>query len=78
MIGADEPGTLARCERCAAEMIAPLATSHGGRLFKTTGDGFLVEFASAVQALRCAVAIQDALRTQLEGFACASACIRAR
>ncbi len=68
MIGADEPGTLARVRALRSEMIAPLATSHGGRLFKTTGDGFLVEFASAVQALRCAVAIQDALRTQLEGL----------
>src|ERR1043166_9312665 len=68
MIGADEPGTFARLRALRSEMIAPLATSHGGRLFKTTGDGFLVEFASAVQALRCAVAIQDALRTQPDGL----------
>jgi TolB-like protein len=68
MLGADEPGTLARVRMLRSEMIEPLATSHGGRLFKTTGDGFLVEFASAVQALRCAVAIQDALRAQPEGL----------
>jgi adenylate cyclase len=48
-------------------MIEPLAMAHGGRLFKTTGDGFLAEFASAVQALRCAIAIQEKLRAQPDG-----------
>ena len=58
-VGADEPGTLARVRALRTEVIEPLAATHGGRLFKTTGDGFFVEFASAVQALRCAIAIQD-------------------
>ena len=50
------------------DVIEPVAATHGGRLFKTTGDGFFVEFASAVQALRCAIAIQDRLRTQDDGL----------
>ena len=50
------------------DVIEPLAATHGGRLFKTTGDGFFVDFASAVQALRCAIAIQDTLRAQADGL----------
>ena len=68
MIGADEPGTLARVRALRTEVIEPLAATHEGRLFKTTGDGFFVEFASAVQALRCAIAIQDTLRAQADGL----------
>jgi adenylate cyclase len=62
MVGADEPGTLARVRALRTDVIGPLVAAHEGRLFKTTGDGFFVEFASAVQALRCAIAIQDKLR----------------
>ena len=67
-VGADEPATLARVRGLRVEVIEPLAATHGGRLFKTTGDGFFVEFASAVQALRCAIAIQDTLRAQADGL----------
>jgi TolB-like protein/class 3 adenylate cyclase len=67
-VGADEPGTLARVRALRAEVIEPLAGAHGGRLFKTTGDGFFVTFASAVQALLCAIAIQETLRAQPEGL----------
>jgi adenylate cyclase len=52
MVGKDEPGTLARVRMLRTDVIEPLAASHGGRLFKTTGDGFLAAFASAVLALR--------------------------
>jgi adenylate cyclase len=58
-IAADEAGALARLRNLRTEVIDPLTAEHDGRLFKTMGDGFLVEFASAVQALRCAVAIQS-------------------
>jgi adenylate cyclase len=50
------------------DLIGPLTAAHGGRLFKTTGDGLFVAFASAVQALQCAVAMQEALRTQADGL----------
>jgi TolB-like protein len=68
MVGADEPGTLARVRALRTDAIEPLAAEHEGRLFKTTGDGFLVEFASTVQALQCAIAIQNRLRGQTGGL----------
>ncbi|MFO1158510.1 MAG: adenylate/guanylate cyclase domain-containing protein [Reyranellaceae bacterium] len=60
MVGQDEAGTLARLAALRSEVIEPAITRYGGRLFKAVGDGFLVEFASAVQAVACAKAIQDA------------------
>ena len=68
MVGADEPGMLARVRALRTDVIEPLAITHEGRLFKTTGDGFFAEFASAVQALGCAIAIQDMLRAQPDGL----------
>src|SRR5215468_8664737 len=68
MVGKNEPGTLARVRTLHTDIIEPLAASHGGRLFKTTGDGFLAAFASAVQALRCAIAIQERLRSEPDGL----------
>jgi len=68
MVGADEPGTFARVRALRADLIEPLAATHGGRLFKTMGDGFFLTFASAVQALRCAIAIQDALRARTDSL----------
>ena len=68
MIGTDERATLARVRALRTEIVEPLAAKHGGRLFKTMGDGFLVAFASAVQALGCAVAIQEALQAQPDGL----------
>ena len=58
-MGADEAGTMARLRAVRSEVIEPLLAEHRGRLFKTTGDGFLAEFASAVQAVTCARAIQE-------------------
>jgi TolB-like protein/class 3 adenylate cyclase len=54
LIGADEEGTLNTLRSSRAELIDPKISEHRGRLVKTTGDGLLVEFASVVDALRCA------------------------
>ena len=59
LIGLDEEGTLARLRALRRELIDPTIAEHRGRIFKTTGDGILVEFASVVDAVRCAVAVQD-------------------
>jgi adenylate cyclase len=61
LIGIDEEGTLARLKSLRAEIIDPQIGGHHGRLVKTTGDGLLVEFASVVDALRCAAEMQKAL-----------------
>ena len=60
LIGSDEAGTLAQLEALRTEIIEPHIAKHAGRLFKSVGDGFLIEFASAVQAVSCAKAIQEA------------------
>jgi adenylate cyclase len=57
-MGQDETGTLSRLRTHRRELIDPKIAEHRGRLVKTTGDGLLVEFASVVHALRCAVAVQ--------------------
>src|SRR6516165_4279016 len=61
LIEADEEGTLSRLKALRAEIIDPRIAGHHGRIVKTTGDGLLVEFASVVDALRCAAEIQEAL-----------------
>jgi adenylate cyclase len=60
MMERDEEGTLAEIKTLQREVIEPKVHDHHGRIVKTTGDGFLIEFASPVEAVRCAVAIQDA------------------
>jgi hypothetical protein len=54
LIGADEEGTLNRLRSIRAELIDPKITEHRGRIVKTTGDGFLVEFSSVIDVLGCA------------------------
>ncbi|HEX2113497.1 MAG TPA: adenylate/guanylate cyclase domain-containing protein [Alphaproteobacteria bacterium] len=58
LMGADEEGTLARLNEHRRVLIDPKIDDHHGRIVKTTGDGLLVEFASVVEAVRCAVEIQ--------------------
>src|ERR1700736_2519471 len=60
-MGTDEEGTLARLKAHRRELVDPKIAEHRGRIVKTTGDGLLVEFASVVDALRCAVEMQAAL-----------------
>ena len=61
LMGADEEGTLERLKTLRRELLDPKIAEHKGRLVKTTGDGMLVEFASVVDAVRCAVAVQQAM-----------------
>jgi adenylate cyclase len=61
LMGADEEGTLARFKALRATLIDPKIAEHHGRIVKTTGDGLLVEFASVVDAMRCATEWQAAM-----------------
>ncbi len=61
MMGADESGTLDTLKEWHSGVFNPLVREHGGRVVKLMGDGALVEFASVVDAVNCAVAIQEKL-----------------
>jgi adenylate cyclase len=61
LIGIDDEGSLAQLNAHHAELIGPKIKQHRGRVIRTTGDGLLVLFVSAVDALRCAVEIQRAM-----------------
>ncbi|TCR64802.1 adenylate/guanylate cyclase domain-containing protein [Bosea sp. BK604] len=61
LMDADEEGTLARLKSMRRDVLQRNAKQHGGRIFKTTGDGVLIEFTSAVDAVTSAIAIQRAL-----------------
>jgi adenylate cyclase len=61
LMGADEEGTLERLKAMRRELVDPKIAEHHGRVVKTTGDGLLVEFASVVDAVRCAVEVQHAM-----------------
>jgi adenylate cyclase len=62
LVGVDEAGTLARLSTLRRELINPTIAAQSGRIVKLMGDGTLVEFASAVNAVACAVEIQRLLR----------------
>jgi class 3 adenylate cyclase len=64
LTGLDEEGTLARLKAIRDELTDPTLARCNGRLFKTTGDGLLAEFASVVDAMRCGVAIQTAMEAR--------------
>ena len=61
LMGVDEEGTLAELKAIRHELSDPKVKEHRGRIVKTTGDGLLIEFASVVDAVRCAVEVQRAM-----------------
>jgi len=61
LVGEDEEGTVARLKALTRERIDPLVAEHAGRIVKTAGDGILMEFASAVDAIRCMLDLQRAV-----------------
>src|SRR5437588_6503731 len=69
LMGSDEEGTLERLKALRRELLDPKIAEHKGRIVKTTGDGLLVEFASVVDAVRCAVAVQQTMPERNTGVA---------
>src|SRR5215470_17355530 len=61
LMGSDEEGTHARLKAHFGELVEPKIAEHRGRVVKNTGDGLLAEFASVVDAVRCAAEIQSAM-----------------
>src|SRR5215831_3090617 len=61
MMQADEAGTLAALKSRRTAILQPLVSKRHGRIIKVMGDGVLVEFASAVSAVQCAVDLQQAM-----------------
>jgi class 3 adenylate cyclase/TolB-like protein/cytochrome c-type biogenesis protein CcmH/NrfG len=64
LMGADEEGTLAQLKAHRRQLVDPKIRQHHGRIVNTTGDGMLAEFASPVEAVRCAVEIQRGMVTR--------------
>jgi class 3 adenylate cyclase len=67
LMGRDEEGTLSQLKVFRKTLVDPTIATHRGRIVKTTGDGMLVEFASAVDAARCAVEVQRGVAVQNVG-----------
>jgi TolB-like protein len=67
LMGADEEGTLARLNAHRRELLEPTIAEHRGRIVKRTGDGILIEFSSAVDATRCAIAQQRGMAERNAG-----------
>src|SRR5215468_4317139 len=63
----DEEGTLRRLKEHVGELVEPRIAAHQGRIVKRTGDGLLVDFASAVEAVRCALAMQTGMAERNRG-----------
>jgi class 3 adenylate cyclase len=67
LIGTDESGTLEALKTIRVQLFDPAISAYEGRLVKTTGDGLLVEFASVVNALRCAIQVQEGIAERNHG-----------
>src|SRR5215469_15733605 len=68
LMGEDEEGTHERLQAHLAELVNPKINEHPGRIVKNTGDGFLAEFPSVVDAVRCAVEVQRGMVERNEGI----------
>src|SRR5271166_570659 len=68
MAGADEDRTLARLRALRSDLIDPTVSVHHGRVVKRMGDGFLVEFRSVVDAVRCAIEVQNSMLERNAGL----------
>ena len=69
LAGADEEGTLSRLRALRSDLIDPAIAAHHGRVVNRTGDGSLVEFRSVVDAVRCAIALQNGMVERNAGLA---------
>ena len=69
LAGADEEGTLARLRALRGDLIDPAIAAHRGRIVKRTGDGSLIEFRSVVDAVRCAIEVQNGMLERNAGLA---------
>src|SRR5271155_2107026 len=69
LMGADEVGTLQALKAHRRDLVDPAIALHRGRIVKTTGDGMLVEFASIIDAVGCAVAVQRGMLSRNAGVA---------
>jgi adenylate cyclase len=67
LMGTDEVGTLRALRACRRELVDPAIAARHGRIVKTTGDGMLAEFHSAVDAVACAIAVQQGAARRSEG-----------
>ncbi len=67
LVGADEDGTLARLRGLFRDVVQPTVVAHRGRVFKLMGDAFLAVFPSAVEAVRCAATLQEAVERRGAG-----------
>jgi adenylate cyclase len=69
LASADEEGTLARLRTLRGDLIDPAVAAHRGRIVKRTGDGSLIEFRSVVDAVRCAIGVQNGMVERNAGVA---------
>ncbi len=67
LMGQSESGTLARLKAARADVVDPAIAEHGGRIVKTTGDGLLIEFSSAIDAVQCGIAVQSSMAERVDG-----------
>src|SRR6201987_2751299 len=68
LAGIDEEGTLARLRALRSDLIDPTISAPHGRIVKRTGDGSIVEFRSVVDAVRCAIEVQNGLKERNSGL----------